>query len=58
MNNNSEPTLSQIDDYSGKASPKKQLAVGAIVIGILAIGALFLTVNSLLPSPPVPVVER
>jgi len=36
-----EPTLSQIDDYNGTATPEKKKLVRNIVIGLLIVSAIY-----------------
>jgi len=41
MNLNGEPTLSQIDDYNGTATPEKKKLVRNIIIGLLIVSAVY-----------------
>ncbi len=41
MNLEGEPTLSQIDDYNGTASPEKQKLIRNIIIGLLVVSAIY-----------------
>jgi hypothetical protein len=36
-----EPTLSQIDDYNGTATPEKKRLVRNIIIGLLVVSAIY-----------------
>jgi hypothetical protein len=36
-----EPTLGQIDDYNGTATPEKKRLVRNIIIGLLVVGAIY-----------------
>jgi len=36
-----EPTLSQIDDYNGTATPEKKKLVRNIIIGLLVVSAIY-----------------
>jgi len=36
-----EPSLSQIDDYNGTATPEKQKLVRNIIIGLLIVSAIY-----------------
>lgn len=37
----SEPTLEAMDDYNNQESPKKRKTIRLIIIGLLAVSALF-----------------
>ena len=41
MNLKDEPTLESIDDYNNQESPQKRKTVRLIIIGLLAISALY-----------------
>jgi len=41
MNLQGEPTLNQIDDYNGTATPEKKRLVRNIIIGLLIVSAIY-----------------
>jgi len=41
MNFQNEPTLSQIDDYSGNESKEKRKIIYSVVFGLLVVGGIY-----------------
>ena len=51
MNLKGEPTLSQIDDYNGTATPEKKKLVRNIIIGLLVISTIYAVVKFNFSTP-------
>ncbi len=38
---NTEPTLNDMDDYNNKESPQKRRIINLVILGLLAFGAIY-----------------